>query len=1234
MVSDRTTLLLERLGGSSFQRVAWWLGTLTTGLLASTGAAAQAPTGTAVAFHHGPSVSFVTVDQGAGDRLDAKNNPSVGLSETFTVEAVGTGTNPNDVVRLKSEANGLYVMVDLMDSNTLKANGLDGQDRRAHFTWDSQANGIVRLVSSSNGKTVKVHGAAKSLRASSNQNGSETEFLWSAVPPGAGAGVRVATTEFSDTDVCVYSYNVVDDFGAAQDGVQDATAAFQAALDAADQAMGGTVYVPAGEYKITDRLILGTGVTLRGDWKKPTGKDRSVEGTILRICHGEGTTGGGAVELNRTATVRDLSFYYPDQSLNSVRAYPPTIKGGRGSTCACAFNITLVNAYRGIEFVRDDPATASTKMPMARQIYGTALDNGLHIHWTTSTPRVQDVHFGPDFWAGSDLDNPPTAAEITAALKAGGAKAFRWGDGDGGGTYCNLSARGYAVGIEVYMASSPRLMNVELLDCTTCIDFQETKEHAWTITGGTFDADSRAIRMWDGASSSTDKIAVHFNSCSFRSDDELIVHQWGRACFVNCDFESWGSGPAIDSTDADQIQVNGCTFGTPPEGGIHIKIGPSVTHGVVAHNVYAPSALISNGSTHSAMVVDLASQHDYAEPETTEVTFAPWPKPTGPSACVVHCVMTKGARGDGVTDDSDAFIAALAAAGSSGGGTVYIPPGIYKITKPLTVPSGVELRGCHGGPINPNGARCILLMYENLGSSAGAAFITLEERSGVNGFAILQPEQVARTTLPFDDAPPAIRSAGSHCWAANMLLSNAVRGIDFNFGDGHRVVGWLYAATLWGPNEQGYAVRIRSDAHLSSVENLQLKPDSWAEMRAVDWEGLAILNGLDAVSAAALEDSIRASFPSTEKERETVTQSGTGVIANGDGEFRFVAHFINRSMKSYIINGDPKIRIYMGGGEGPADGVIVNAPSGRLDMEEVSMTYHNKGIMGQYWIAPGGVAKVFNSKSYLSSTANSVRHMNGGGLLILQQDYRDDDLINGYCHANDGTTIIEGCYFKGAQNPRVEANGCGRAVFTGVSSRAALKFHDNDAGALTIGATAQPPEWMPNGPVNDPCDMKFMLVDCDVTSNSGGRTAKLSATGSRAVSDNDLSLTVSDLPPSGTTAYLFNAFLGPGQSLFTVPNPSPGGGPAAGGDVCIAGGTFGRHVFGGDVFVGTGGTFTISVDLTAVPSPRDGISFPAPGHYSTAILAGETWYWQCWYRDQAMGLGASNFSEAIAIRFL
>ena len=160
-----------------------------------------------------------------------------------------------------------------------------------------------------------------------------------------------------------------------------------------------------------------------------------------------------------------------------------------------------------------------------------------------------------------------------------------------------------------------------------------------------------------------------------------------------------------------------------------------------------------------------------------------------------------------------------------------------------------------------------------------------------------------------------------------------------------------------------------------------------------------------------------------------------------------------------------------------------------------------------------------------------------------------------------------------------------------------------------------------------------VIVDYAPTNHSGGFAATLGASGSRIVADNNLSLTVEGLPTTGTTAYLFNSFLAAGQSLSTVSSPTPGGGPAAGGDVCIAGGTFGRHVFGSDIYVGTAGTFTISLDLTDLPSPRDGVSFPNPGHYSTAVLAGETWYWQCWYRDPSAGTGASNFTQAIGVTF-
>ncbi|MDP6544115.1 MAG: glycosyl hydrolase family 28-related protein [Phycisphaerae bacterium] len=62
-----------------------------------------------------------------------------------------------------------------------------------------------------------------------------------------------------------------------------------------------------------------------------------------------------------------------------------------------------------------------------------------------------------------------------------------------------------------------------------------------------------------------------------------------------------------------------------------------------------------------------------------------------PTVKQVADVKMFGAKGDGRSDDSDAFIKALAAVKS---GAIYIPPGRYKITKIIEIrKSGIVLRG-------------------------------------------------------------------------------------------------------------------------------------------------------------------------------------------------------------------------------------------------------------------------------------------------------------------------------------------------------------------------------------------------------------------------------------------------------------------------------------------------------------------------------------------------------------
>ncbi|WBY06816.1 glycosyl hydrolase family 28-related protein [Sphingomonas sp. 7/4-4] len=72
-----------------------------------------------------------------------------------------------------------------------------------------------------------------------------------------GSTRRPTSTKLGDV-VSVY------DFGAIGDGEEDDTAAFQAAIDAVNARGGGSVYIPRGDYRISDTLRLYSNIELVG----------------------------------------------------------------------------------------------------------------------------------------------------------------------------------------------------------------------------------------------------------------------------------------------------------------------------------------------------------------------------------------------------------------------------------------------------------------------------------------------------------------------------------------------------------------------------------------------------------------------------------------------------------------------------------------------------------------------------------------------------------------------------------------------------------------------------------------------------------------------------------------------------------------------------------------------------------------------------------------------------------
>ena len=155
--------------------------------------------------------------------------------------------------------------------------------------------------------------------------------------------VTLADTRYATHKALLYHINVCD-YGATPDAVTDNTEAFQAAIDAAAALGGGTVFVPEGHYAFRGTLTVRQKVLLQGDFdatEDPVG----CRGTCLYIYNRDESF----LRLEVSSGVRQMAFWYPEQSLESVISYPATIEQ-LGSEIILAENLRFVNAYTAFDF--------------------------------------------------------------------------------------------------------------------------------------------------------------------------------------------------------------------------------------------------------------------------------------------------------------------------------------------------------------------------------------------------------------------------------------------------------------------------------------------------------------------------------------------------------------------------------------------------------------------------------------------------------------------------------------------------------------------------------------------------------------------------------------------------------------------------------------------------------------------------------------------------------------------
>ena len=131
---------------------------------------------------------------------------------------------------------------------------------------------------------------------------------------------------------------------------------------------------------------------------------------------------------------------------------------------------------------------------------------------------------------------------------------------------------------------------------------------------------------------------------------------------------------------------------------------------------------------------------------------------------------------------------------------------------------------------------------------------------------------------------------------------------------------------------------------------------------------------------------------------------------------------------------------------------------------------------------------------------------------------------------------------------------------------------------------------------------------CTAVANSSGAPAMMSAAGSTSLLANDLVVTSSSMP-ANTLGYFLTS-----QTQGFVPLP-----PGSSGNLCL-GGAIGRYATT-VLSSGATGEISLAIDFGQMPSPTGFV----------AAVAGETWNFQSWFRDSALGSATSNFSDGLAV---
>jgi len=560
-------------------------------------------------------------------------------------------------------------------------------------------------------------------------------------------------------------------YGAVGDGVTDDSGAFQNAINAVYNSGGfggGVVYVPSGNYAFYTNIVIPTGVTLHGDWTDWTTGTGGLVGTTFNVYFGAGQSNTTPfITMDASTALRNVNIWYPNQNPTNITSYPFTIELGGDSVVQ---NVVLVNSYQGIE------------VDSAEFILSTVIGTPLFMGFTTvgtiaDISQTEDVRFSPAVWPASLLPNAPAAGGSYATWMrtyGTGMQVFRLD----GLINVNTEISGYNLGLDFEENSGGEsgcaFYNGYVTNCAIALNAQEMQTAAGLeFSDFTLDGDLAVNRTH-----TTNDAAVQFDDCQIIGRTGTAVYctgaNWQSAmAFQNCAISNTLNlaGPGI-------FNLVNCSL----SGGTNCVMSASATRAAFTGCTFSPAPNIVNNGNAGNLLMDARQSISNAMPMVNWTNVTSNYVSRQPARTNLYLATSYGATGNGVADDTVAIQNALAAAGGSGGGIVYLPAGDYHLTNTLAVPSGVQLRGAyemrHGTAPGADGIDkgAILQPYGGQGTTNGPPAVALAANAGLVGVTINYQNQWTNC-FPY---PPAIQGQGGNVYVIGVQCPNPYIFVDLD----------------------------------------------------------------------------------------------------------------------------------------------------------------------------------------------------------------------------------------------------------------------------------------------------------------------------------------------------------------------------------------------------------------------------------------------------------------------